>query len=246
MTRPQPRCRSCSSVSVLDHTTWAAVVVAGPIARDAGLSGPDREDVIAAAQLRIVELLARRPGDNPAPFDPTEGMRNNDVIGAFRGWAYLSVKDAAASEANRIRSGGTIRRKVRPENLEKAKCFLLGDADHELSGGGGGASVTRPPIAPSEPKTRPEAASEPLPVPPNGFPPPPDPSKITTALERYAAILRCQGNPMPTARALPRVRKKAEKFRPKDPNDLPDVGEPDPEVTVRFQDVFSRLTGGDG
>lgn len=111
------------------------MVVARPVAWAARLTGPDVEDVIAAAQLRLVELLDRKPGEDPGPFDPTEGLKNNDVIGAFRGWAYRSVRDAAVSEANRIRTAGTIKRKVRPENLAKAKALIVsvGDAASDLS-----------------------------------------------------------------------------------------------------------------
>jgi hypothetical protein len=190
-------------VSVLDHADWAAGI-AGQVARRYRLRGQEREELVAHAHLTVCRVL------DSGRFDPTEGLRNNDVAGAFRGWAYPTVLCECSREAQRLRGGGLFHT-IRPEHLFAVAD--LGDHGGDLADGGwlpdppaatvsgltddtqvSGRAIADPPAPVGPPK--PITGTMP---PPN--PPPPDPARGCGILGRVAARPRPVAGP-----AVPLVR----------------------------------------
>jgi hypothetical protein len=126
---PNPRCANCTPVTVPaeSHLDWAAGVGAR-VARHHNLRGQERDDLVSAAQLTLLELLARSPADGG--FDASRVPPGGDPGGAFRGWAYRFLACECGREAARIRGGGTFHT-ARPENL--LTVGVLGDSAGDVS-----------------------------------------------------------------------------------------------------------------
>jgi hypothetical protein len=207
---------------------WAANI-GRTVARRTGF---DFDELIQTAQLALCELVAG------GRFDPTEGQKNDDVIGAFRGWAHSTIVCACTRATQAERGGGTFRT-VRPENLHAVG--HLGDECESIE------ALEPTPIPPRviDQDDRPQIKTGPssdLLAPPATLPRP-DPSKITTALDRHASRMRCDGSPNPPMsrgfRPKPKKVKKIPEYIP-----IVDLGEPDPQIAERFESVFTKLSGG--
>lgn len=102
-----------------DHLHWCEHAVARPVARKYRLRGQEADDVVQAALLKLLELVAADK------FDVSRVPPDGDVGKAFQGWAIRWVRCEAVREALRIRGGGLFRT-ARAENVVVAD--PLGDA----------------------------------------------------------------------------------------------------------------------
>lgn len=92
---------TASPVQATDHLEWAAQI-ARRVARKGRFRGQELLDLISAAQLALLEKIA------DGGFDADTHMPSGgEPIGAFRGWAYLTIRCACVREAMRLRGGGT-------------------------------------------------------------------------------------------------------------------------------------------
>lgn len=128
------------------HLEWAETRIARPVAAKYHLHGQEADDVVQVAVLALCELCAS------GRFDPPPGA---ELVGAFRGWAYLTIKCACARAAVELRGGGTFRT-VRPEN--RVVVAELGDAAGGVADDGADDTVLE------DPPVKPDAVIEGVPV----------------------------------------------------------------------------------
>ena len=87
-------------VSAAAHLDWAAQI-ARTVARKGRLHGQELLDLISTAHVALLELIASDT------FDQSQVPAGGSLSGAFRGWAYLTIRCACVREAMRMRGGGT-------------------------------------------------------------------------------------------------------------------------------------------
>lgn len=98
-----------TAVSPPEHLDWVKRL-ARKVARAYRLRGQELDDLVQVGVVKLLERIAS------GEYSPARAVDRDPVV-SFRVWVARSILGACRDEAVRLRAGGLIRRRVRPENL---------------------------------------------------------------------------------------------------------------------------------